>query len=68
MTALIMVGMIAISPKLFARFGARTMTVTGLLLAAGYQLGSALGLAAAALALATFRSPARRARAVAAGV
>ncbi|MET8423951.1 MFS transporter [Nocardia sp. NPDC004860] len=164
MTALIMVGMIAISPKLFARFGARTMTVAGLLLLAaglvwlsfirpdgnfwidvlpgslvaalgmslafiptlqtaisaappqegglasgivntGYQIGSALGLAAvtaiaahagadrlgdtdaltggfsaafvaaaviavaaAALALATFRSPARRARAVAAGV
>ncbi|NNH73547.1 MFS transporter [Nocardia uniformis] len=36
MTALIMIGMIALSPKLFARFGARTMTVTGLLiLAAG---------------------------------
>ncbi|MGW4350859.1 MFS transporter [Nocardia sp. NPDC004582] len=36
MTALIMVGMIAISPKLFARFGARTMTVSGLaILAAG---------------------------------
>ncbi|MFD9615612.1 MFS transporter, partial [Streptomyces sp. NPDC059083] len=34
MTALIMVGMIAISPKLFARFGARTMTVAGLLLLA----------------------------------
>ncbi|MEU0538800.1 MFS transporter [Nocardia sp. NPDC005978] len=31
MTALIMVGMIALSPKLFARFGARTMIVTGLL-------------------------------------
>ena len=31
MTALIMVGMIAISPKLFARFGARTMIITGLL-------------------------------------
>lgn len=36
MTALIMIGMIALSPKLFARFGARTMTVSGLLiLAAG---------------------------------
>ncbi|GAB4583638.1 MFS transporter [Nocardia sp. IFM 10818] len=36
MTALIMAGMIALSPKLFARFGARTMTITGLLvLAAG---------------------------------
>ncbi|MFI6870509.1 MFS transporter [Nocardia sp. NPDC050406] len=36
MTALIMVGMVALSPKLFARFGARTMTVTGLVvLAAG---------------------------------
>lgn len=34
MTALIMVGMIAISPKLFARFGARTMTIAGLLLLA----------------------------------
>lgn len=32
MTALIMIGMIALSPKLFARFGARTMTVTGLLI------------------------------------
>ncbi|MCC3316142.1 MFS transporter [Nocardia africana] len=32
MTALIMVGMIAVSPKLFARFGARAMVVTGLLL------------------------------------
>ncbi|MBF6242571.1 MFS transporter [Nocardia elegans] len=31
MTALIMVGMIAVSPKLFARFGARAMIVTGLL-------------------------------------
>ncbi|MGV9665202.1 MFS transporter [Nocardia niigatensis] len=164
MTALIMVGMIAISPKLFARFGARTMTVAGLVLLAaglvrlsfirpdgnfwvdvlpgslvaalgmslafiptlqtaisaappqegglasgivntGYQIGSALGLAAvtaiaahagadslgdagaltdgfsaafvaaaiialaaAGLALVTFRSPARRARAVTAGV
>ncbi|MEV6064996.1 MFS transporter [Nocardia sp. NPDC052001] len=36
MTALIMAGMVALSPKLFARFGARTMIVTGLLiLAAG---------------------------------
>ncbi|MBL1078182.1 MFS transporter [Nocardia sp. 2] len=36
MTALIMVGMVAVSPKLFARFGARTMIVSGLLvLAAG---------------------------------
>ncbi|WP_067539982.1 MFS transporter [Nocardia crassostreae] len=36
MTALIMVGMIALSPKLFARFGARTMIIAGLLvLAAG---------------------------------
>ncbi|MFC9999056.1 MFS transporter [Nocardia sp. NPDC127526] len=36
MTALIMAGMIALSPKLFARFGARTMIITGLLvLAAG---------------------------------
>ncbi|MBF6272070.1 MULTISPECIES: MFS transporter [Nocardia] len=31
MTALIMVGMIAVSPKLFARFGARAVIVTGLL-------------------------------------
>ncbi|MGV9412916.1 MFS transporter [Nocardia sp. NPDC003693] len=31
MTALIMIGMIALSPKLFARFGARTMIVSGLL-------------------------------------
>ncbi|WP_067715301.1 MFS transporter [Nocardia yamanashiensis] len=36
MTALIMAGMIALSPKLFARFGARTMIISGLLiLAAG---------------------------------
>ncbi|MFB7717981.1 MFS transporter [Nocardia sp. NPDC056100] len=36
MTALIMAGMVALSPKLFARFGARTMIVAGLLiLAAG---------------------------------
>ncbi|WP_067828084.1 MFS transporter [Nocardia inohanensis] len=36
MTALIMAGMIALSPKLFARFGARTMVIAGLLiLAAG---------------------------------
>ncbi|MCU1645781.1 MAG: transporter [Nocardia sp.] len=34
MTALIMVGMVALSPKLFVRFGARTMIVTGLLLLA----------------------------------
>lgn len=36
MTALIMAGMVALSPKLFARFGARTMIIAGLLiLAAG---------------------------------
>ncbi|WP_280356585.1 MFS transporter [Nocardia otitidiscaviarum] len=35
MTALIMIGMIALSPKLFARFGARTMTATGLVVLAG---------------------------------
>ncbi|SUA75884.1 Antiseptic resistance protein [Nocardia otitidiscaviarum] len=34
MTALIMIGMIALSPKLFARFGARTMTATGLVVLA----------------------------------
>ncbi|QLY30587.1 MFS transporter [Nocardia huaxiensis] len=34
MTALIMAGMVALSPKLFARFGARTMIVSGLLVLA----------------------------------
>lgn len=35
MTLLIMVGMVALAPRLMARFGAKAMTVTGLVLLAG---------------------------------